>query len=109
LVHIRDGEINHIKANYQPVALTVGEKKPFTNHEIKLKKGDMLYIYSDGFADQFGGEKGKKYMVTKFRNLLAEISSLNVDDQKQKLEDEFEKWKGSHDQIDDVCIMGVRI
>ena len=109
LVHIRDGEINHIKANYQPVALTVGEKKPFTNHQIQLKKGDMLYIYSDGYADQFGGEKGKKFMVTKFRKLLASISSLSIEEQKQRLEDEFDSWRGEHDQIDDVCVMGVRI
>ena len=109
LVHVRDGKVNHIKANYQPVALTVGEKIPFTNHKIELKKGDMLYIYSDGFADQFGGEKGKKYMVTKFRAFLASISVYDVQEQKQKLEEEFENWKGSHDQIDDVCVMGVRI
>ena len=69
----------------------------------------MLYIYSDGFADQFGGEKGKKYMVNKFRSFLASISSYDVKEQKQKLEEEFENWKGSHDQIDDVCVMGVRI
>jgi len=109
LVHIRDGGINHIKANYQPVALTVGDRIPFTNHRIELEKGDMLYIYSDGFADQFGGAKGKKYMVNKFRNFLASISSYEVQEQKQKLEEEFENWKGGHDQIDDVCIMGVRI
>ena len=109
LVHIRNGEINHIKANYQPVALTVGEKKPFTNHKIKLKKGDMIYIYSDGYADQFGGEKGKKYMVTKFRKFLAYISPLDVKEQKKKLDQEFESWKGEHDQIDDVCVMGVRV
>ena len=109
LVHVRNGEINHIKANYQPVALTVGDRIPFTNHEVKLEKGDMLYIYSDGFADQFGGEKGKKYMVNKFRKFLASISSFDVNEQKQKLENEFNNWKGNHDQIDDVCVMGVRI
>ena len=109
LVHIRNGEINHIKANYQPVALTVGEKKPFTNHKIKLKKGDMIYIYSDGYADQFGGEKGKKYMVTKFRKFLAYISTLDVKEQKKKLDQEFYSWKGVHDQIDDICVMGVRV
>ena len=109
LVHIRNGEINHIKANYQPVALTVGEKKPFTNHKIKLKKGDMIYIYSDGYADQFGGEKGKKYMVTKFRKFLAYISPLDVKEQKKKLDQEFDSWKGEHDQIDDICVMGVRV
>ena len=109
LIHVRDGEINHIKANYQPVALTIGEKKPFTNHQVELKKGDMIYIYSDGFADQFGGPKGKKYMVTKFRKFLASISNLDMDKQNKALAEEFNKWRGDHDQIDDVCVMGVRI
>jgi serine phosphatase RsbU (regulator of sigma subunit) len=109
LIHVRDGEINHIKANYQPVALTIGEKKPFTNHQVELKKGDMIYIYSDGFADQFGGPRGKKYMVTKFRKFLASISTLDIDKQNQLLAEEFDKWKGDQDQIDDVCVMGVRI
>ena len=109
LVHIRNGEINHIKANYQPVSISAGAKKPFTNHEIKVKKGDMLYIYSDGFADQFGGPKGKKYMSRKFRDYLASISSFSAKDQEEKLQAEFYRWKGSQEQIDDVCIMGVKI
>ena len=109
LVHVRNGEINHIKANYQPVALTVGEKKPFINHDIKLEKGDMIYIFSDGYADQFGGPKGKKYMTTKFRKYLASISHHSMEEQHEMLEREFQQWKGDHDQIDDVCIMGVRV
>ena len=66
--HVRNGEINHIKANYQPVALTVGEKKPFVNHDIKLEKGDMIYIFSDIYADQFEA-KGKKYMTTNLESI----------------------------------------
>ena len=91
------------------MALTVGEKKPFINHDIKLEKGDMIYIFSDGYADQFGGPKGKKYMTTKFRKYLASISDLSVEEQHDMLEKEFYKWKGNHDQIDDVCVMGVRV
>ena len=109
MVHVRNGEINHIKANYQPVAISAGAKKPFTNHEINVKKGDMLFIYSDGFADQFGGPKGKKYMSRKFRDYLASISSFSAEEQSQKLEKEFYRWKGTQDQIDDVCVMGVKI
>jgi serine phosphatase RsbU (regulator of sigma subunit) len=109
LVHVRNGEINHIKANYQPVAISAGAKKPFTNHEIKVEKGDMLFIYSDGFADQFGGPKGKKYMSRKFRVYLASISSFSSKEQSEKLEKEFYRWKGDQDQIDDVCVMGVKI
>ncbi len=109
LVHVRNGEINHIKANYQPVSISAGAKKPFTNHEIKVKKGDMLFIYSDGFADQFGGPRGKKYMSRKFRDYLASISTFSANEQRDKLEKEFHRWKGDQDQIDDVCVMGVKI
>ena len=69
----------------------------------------MIYIYSDGFADQFGGPRSKKYMVTKFRKFLVSISTLDIDKQNQLLAEEFDKWKGNQDQIDDVCVMGVRI
>ena len=75
----------------------------------KLKKGDMIYIFSDGYADQFGGPKGKKYMTTKFRKYLASISHHNMEEQHEMLKKEFQKWKGDHDQIDDVCVMGVRV
>ena len=77
--------------------------------EIKVEKGDMLYIYSDGFADQFGGPKGKKYMSRKFRDYLASISSFTAKEQEEKLQTEFYRWKGNQDQIDDVCVMGVKI
>ena len=81
----------------------------FVNHDIKLEKGDMIYIFSDGYADQFGGPKGKKYMTTKFRKYLASISHHSVEEQHEMLEREFQQWKGDHDQIDDVCVMGVRV
>ena len=109
LLHISKDEVNLIKADNQPVAYFTGKKTPFNAHEIKVKKGDMLYIYSDGFQDQFGGTKGKKYMAVKFRKFLHSIAELPADEQKQKMEQEFNSWKGSQDQIDDVCVMGVRI
>ena len=70
LIHISGKEVNHIKGDNQPIALHTGKKSLFTNHELKVKKGDMLYIYSDGFADQFGGERNKKFMAGKFKKLL---------------------------------------
>ena len=109
LLHISKDEVNLIKADNQPVAYFTGKKTPFTAHEIKVKKGDILYIYSDGFQDQFGGPKGKKYMAVKYRKFLHSIAELPAEEQKQKMEQEFSSWKGSQDQIDDVCVMGVRV
>ena len=68
----------------------------------------MIYIFSDGFADQFGGEKGKKYMAGKFKKLLISISELTPQKQRMALEKEFIEWKGNEEQIDDVCVIGMR-
>ena len=69
----------------------------------------MVYVFSDGFQDQFGGEKGKKYRSLKFRNLLHSISDKSTDEQNKLIEQEFNTWLGDYEQIDDVCVMGVRI
>ena len=69
----------------------------------------MLYIYSDGFPDQFGGEKGKKYLSGKFKKFLLSISDKPIDEQNTLIKAEFTNWIGDHEQIDDVCVMGVRI
>lgn len=97
-----------IKPDKQPVAIHFNDK-PFTTHTIKLQKGDNIYTFSDGYADQFGGPKGKKFMYKRFKNLLVSISELSMEEQKVVLEKEFYQWKGDLDQIDDVCVMGVKI
>jgi tetratricopeptide (TPR) repeat protein len=109
LLHISKNEINQLKGNSQPVGLHTGNKLPFTSKEIQVSKGDMLYIYSDGFPDQFGGEKGKKYLSGKFKNFLLSISDKPIDQQDALIKEEFANWIGDHEQIDDVCVMGVRI
>ena len=109
LVYISDGKLNYIKGDSQPVGLSIIDNKPFTNHQVKLKKGDMIYIYSDGYQDQFGGPKGKKYMVKKFKTFLTRLSKLPIDEQRVKIQEEFHSWKGNHDQVDDICIMGIRV
>ena len=109
LIHIRNGDINQINADSQPVALNLGKKTPFLKHDLQLKKGDLLYIYSDGFADQFGGEKDKKYMNKKFKKFLLEISDLPMEQQEYLLKIEFIDWMGKNEQIDDVCVMGIKI
>ena len=109
LIHISNDQLENIKGNSQPVGLSVIDNKPFTNHKIKLKKGDMIYIYSDGYQDQFGGPKGKKYMVKKYRTFLKELSKLPIEEQGVKIQEEFHSWKGNHDQVDDICVMGLRV
>ena len=102
--------LNEIKGDSHPIGAYVGEDlKPFKTHKIKLKKGDAIYVFSDGYADQFGGAKGKKYNIKNFKKLLLKISQLPMEKQKQLLSDEFENWKADFEQVDDVCIIGVKI
>ncbi|TAE03255.1 MAG: histidine kinase, partial [Bacteroidetes bacterium] len=76
---------------------------------LKTQKDDIFYIFSDGFADQFGGEMNQKYMSKKFRKLLLEISALSLNEQKLVLENEFADWKGKNKQTDDILVMGIKI
>ncbi|MGB3948947.1 MAG: tetratricopeptide repeat protein [Bacteroidia bacterium] len=81
----------------------------FNSKHLKLDKGDMLYLFTDGYADQFGGEKNEKYTTTRFEQLFVEIKSLDTDTQKQQLTHTFETWKGINKQLDDVLVMGIKI
>jgi serine phosphatase RsbU (regulator of sigma subunit) len=83
--------------------------QPFTNHSIQLQKGDSIYIFSDGFADQFGGPNGKKYKSAQLKKFLLSIQNVDMNAQHNLLLQEFKSWKGDYEQIDDVCIMGVKI
>ncbi len=103
------GEFKEYKADRMPIGIYYGEKDKFTNYEINLKKGDTIYIFSDGLSDQFGGPKGVKYKKAKLKKLLAEIYYRPLSEQRSIIENEFEKWKGPFDQIDDVTILGIRI
>jgi len=109
LVLIREGEVFEYKGDKRPVGFYLGKGIKFTAQNIKIKKNDMLYIYSDGFVDQFGGEKGKKYMAGKFKKFLLSISNQSAEDQQKSMEKEFANWLGTIEQIDDVCVMGVRV
>ena len=109
LIHISGEELKTYRGDHQPVGLLLGDKKPFTKHKVKLKKDDMLYIYSDGYQDQFGGERGKKYMAAKFKNQLLKMSKETEEQQLSLLDQEFSTWIQDYEQIDDVCVMGVRV
>jgi len=82
--------------------------RPFTGHEINLEPGGTVYLFSDGYADQFGGPQGKKFKFQSFKRLLASVSAKEMHEQGLQLEREFEKWKGDMDQLDDVLVIGLR-
>ena len=105
---VRDKKLQKIGADRQPIG-SFEYSKPFKSHEIKLKKGDSIYVFSDGFMDQFGGERGKKYKSLKFQDFLLSIQEENMRKQRELLNNEIEEWRGELEQIDDICIMGVRI
>lgn len=113
---IRNGELLQYKADKMPVGIFIREKESFTNHEIQLEKGDTVYMFSDGYVDQFGGENGKKFMISRLRNLLIKIHSLPLTEQRDILEKEFNEWVSYTDkngetyrQIDDVLVIGFRV
>jgi serine phosphatase RsbU (regulator of sigma subunit) len=104
---VRNSELIETKANKQPVGRYI-HSNPFTTHEIAIEKGDMIYTFSDGYPDQFGGDKGKKLKSSNFKKLLIEIASKSSEDQKEHLTTFLQTWTGNIEQIDDICIIGVR-
>ncbi len=107
LILVRNKELFEYKADKQPVSKFPVEK-PFTNHIIEVQKNDIFYMFSDGFASQFGGEKNEKYKISGLKNFLLEISHLDLSEQKIELENEFIKWKGYKNQLDDILVFGFR-
>ena len=97
-----------IKANRQPIGAYI-KRASFTNHTIHLLEGDSIYIFSDGFPDQFGGPNGRKFKYKPFKELLLSIQEFDMVTQRQLLNKTIEDWKGSHEQVDDICVIGVRV
>jgi serine phosphatase RsbU (regulator of sigma subunit) len=110
LILVRNGEAEKIKADRVPIGgHFVTAKKSFTNHEMKYVPGDMIYLFSDGYADQFGGEKGGKYMSRKFLMLLQSIADKSLKEQHALLDKELRNWMGEEPQIDDILVIGIRL
>jgi len=107
---VRDGEMFEIKGNKFSVGIYLEkEAKSFTNNKLKIRKGDVIYIFSDGYADQFGGPRGKKFMQNQFRTLLFDIHRKPMPEQKRILDQTIEHWRGMEDQVDDILVMGLRV
>ena len=107
---VRKGEVFTYKADRFPIGMTtMEEKKSFTNQEVDIQPGDMLYMCSDGYADQFGSEEVKKFKSGNVKRILSEIWHLPVMEQKSKLEKEIMEWKGELEQVDDILVIGTKI
>jgi serine phosphatase RsbU (regulator of sigma subunit) len=107
-VLIRNSELIDFKYDKMPVGL--GENtNSFTVNTLKLKKDDLIYLYTDGYADQFGGDKGKKFKYKRLNELLLQHHQKPLTEQKQIVEEELEKWKGNLEQVDDICLVCIKI
>lgn len=110
LYHFRNGELTQLKGNRFPVGMFVGEKlKTFDNQQMQLETGDVIYLFSDGFADQFGGTEGKKFKLKRFRQFLTDIHQRPMQEQYESAFNTLKDWQGGLDQVDDILIMGIRI
>jgi len=106
---VRKRELLVLAADKMPVGKHDRDGVPFSQHRVAIETGDMIYAFTDGFADQFGGPKGKKFKYRALQELLLSVSDMPVHSQKQALTEAFEQWKGALEQVDDVCIIGIRV
>ncbi len=107
---IRDNELITVKADKFPIGGYMGEKlRDFTNNEMDIKKGDVLYLFSDGYSDQFGGSDDSKFLIRRFRELLLKIHNEPMNEQKEILNQIHDDWRGNSVQIDDILVIGIRI
>lgn len=106
---VRKNDIIKFRPDKMPVGMHHGEQKPFTANTLGLRKGDIVYTFTDGFADQFGGPKAKKFKYKALKELLLSIQEKSMEEQKGIIEKTFESWKGNLEQVDDVLVIGIKI
>ena len=109
LLIFRDEEMIELKADKMPIGIHTSVEEPFSRKEYQLQNGDMLYAFSDGYPDQFGGPQGKKFMIRNFKKLLSSIHTEDVNEQKSILVKTLDDWMADYSQIDDILVMGVRV
>ncbi|MBL7884643.1 MAG: SpoIIE family protein phosphatase [Bacteroidia bacterium] len=106
---IKNGVLNEIKADKKPIGGDhIDESRVFVNHTLAVEKNDCVYLSTDGYADQFGGEKGKKFMVKRFHDTLLKINNLSMEKQEQELKNIIVNWQGNHEQVDDILVIGIK-
>ncbi len=105
---VRQGELLEFKSQKMPVGY-MEDAQPFNTSKIELQKNDLIYTFTDGFADQFGGPKGKKFKYSQLKLMLTSLSNQSLKDQQYALNHTFEEWKGSLEQVDDVCVVGFKL
>ena len=108
LWYFQDNELKELKANKQSIGKT-DQSKPFTTHILDLNINDSLYLFTDGLADQFGGIKGKKFKYKQIEELLISSNKLELSNQYQILNSALMNWKGNLEQVDDICVIGIRL
>jgi len=108
LYHIRSKVLTEIKADKMPVGINAVEESSFTNHSLNLRPGDIIYLFSDGYADQFGGPRNKKFKYGPLKELLIRISDRPMEKQREELERVIDQWKGSQEQVDDILVFGIK-
>jgi serine phosphatase RsbU (regulator of sigma subunit) len=101
--------MQEIKADKQPIGIFYGAPKPFTNHTIDLEKGDCIYIFTDGYADQIGGEKEKKFKYKQLQEVITNNYEKSMKEQQTVFSNIINHWKGSLEQVDDILLIGIRI
>ncbi len=107
---VRNKELIELKGNKQPISAAIDiNAKPFTNTSFNLQKNDCIYLFTDGYADQFGGPKEKKFLYKQFKEVLIELNGKEMSEQKNELTSIFENWKGNLPQVDDVLVIGIKI
>ncbi len=109
LIIARNGELTELKPDKMPIGIYEKGSLPFSSQMIPIQKNDMIYTFSDGIIDQFGGPAGKKFLIKRFREVLINIHNLDIDTQKEKVSTKFVEWKGSYEQVDDILVIGVKI
>jgi len=109
LIVIRDDEIIQVKGDKMPIGIHLKGEIPFTNNVVEVQKNDVLYTFSDGYADQFGGENGRKFMIKNLKELFLQIHTKPMDEQREILDTTLKNWHGDSPRIDDVVVIGVRI
>lgn len=104
---VHNGVLTEIRGDRTPIGYS-DVSQQFSCRDLQLEHGDMVYLFTDGYTDQFGGEMNKKYMISRMREFIPSISGLSVEEQKESLRANFLSWKGNQEQTDDVLVLGLR-